>query len=509
MAKRISKEHGRILEEYQALLNSIRSSAPIDTTETLKDQLARKKCLLEDYAAFSKYYFPMWCKGEAASFHINFANELATRDVCFLIKMWARGLSKSTTSWMAVLWLLVRGDFKFLVLVSYNNDNATALLENIRAQLEANPRLIHDFGEFMRYGKWNAGNFQTKQGHSFRSIGRGQTPRGFNDNGQRPDLIIIDDIDDDETSRNPKRVEEGYKWVMGALFGTFDTAGKKRLVFLENLSNNNSILKLAAENKRSEVEQINLLDEQGEPSWKEHHTKEQCEIMIDTMGYREAQAEYFNNPITEGKIYKKAWFPYKEALELNLYDDMIVYTDPSWKSEKKNDCKATVIVAMTGLEYHILFVRVDQTTIGQMAQWQTEANDYVNGQFTPTFLMEGNFMQDRLVDDTQNKLEEAQVPLFIKTDTRKKPEKLTRLQAMSVAFEKGRFFLAEHLRGCSHTERMIIQFLALEKGSKVADDAPDAVEGAYYWLNQRKRRIDQPVVISINELKSKRTKFKY
>lgn len=513
MAKRIKKEHERILEDYQTLVDDIRANTNVDRLESLKDKRIRKDRLLDDYAAFAKYYFPMWCKGEPASFQINFAEELSRRDVCFLIKMWARGLAKSTTSWIAIIWLLVRDDFMFLVLVSYNNDNATALLENIRAQLEGNQMLLHDFGEFQRYGKWAAGNFQTKQGHVFRSIGRGQTPRGFNVNGQRPDLILIDDIDDDETSKNPTRVEEGYRWTMGALYGTFSTAGKKRFVFVQNLSSNNSILKLAADNPKSEVEQINLIDENGQPSWKEYHTKDQCDEMIETMGYREAQAEYFNNPITEGRIYKKEWIRYKPALPLEQYDDIIVYTDPSWKPTSQNDCKATAMVGRKGREYHLLFMRVEQTTISMMAHWQKEAFELLDGKHSAIFYMEGNFMQDRLVDDTQQELDNASnedyVPVYVRTDTRKKPNKLARLEAMSVAWEKGYFFIVEEIKDHPHVKRVVIQLLALGKGSKVADDGPDAIEGAYSMLNERKRTILKPIVITLNDLKKRKAKYRY
>lgn len=515
--KRISKKHERILQDYQDLVDGIRSNTAIDHSEPLKEQRARKKRLLDDYAGFAKYYFPMWCKGEPASFHINFANELSVRVVCFLIKMWARGLAKSTTVWIAVIWLLVRDDFRFLVFVSYNSDNATELLDNIRAQLEGNQMLIHDFGEFQRYGKWAAGNFQTKKGHAFRSIGRGQTPRGFNVNGQRPDLIIIDDIDDDETSKNPARVEEGYKWLMGALYGTFSTAGKKRFVFVQNLSNNNSILKLAADNPKSEVEQINLVDEHGQPSWKEYHTKDQCDELIETMGYREAQAEYFNNPITEGKIYKKEWIRYKPILPLGQYKQIIVYTDPSWKPKSKNDCKATMMVGLAIVdvdgkrrrEYHLLFARVEQTTISKMAEWQYDAYQFLNDEASALFYMEANFVQDLLVEKTQDELDEALLPVFVREDKRKKPDKLARITAMSPAFEKGYFFINESLKGDPHIDRLTVQLTSLEKGSKVADDGPDAIEGAFFLLNEGLIKVDKPLIISLTDLKKHKTKYRY
>jgi hypothetical protein len=509
MKKRITKEQQRVLEDYHAMLTMIQNSNSVDHTEPLKEQRIRKKRLLEDYNAFGKYYFSIWCASPAAPFHINFAEQLSERDTCFLVKMWSRGMAKSTTTWVSAIWLMLRGDFKFLVLASYNNDNATALLENIRAQLEANPRLKHDYGDFVRYGKWTAGNFQTKQGCIFRAIGRGQTPRGFNVNGQRPDLIIVDDIDDEESRKNPQRVQEGYDWMIGALMGTFDPAGKQRFVFVENLTSKTSILKLATENEAAEVEQINLLDDDGEPSWSARHDKKKCEEIIARMGYRLAQAEYFNNPIEEGEIYKDEFFRYKVALLLEQYDDLICYTDPSWKSAKKNDCKATVLVGRTGREYILLFIRVMPTTIPVMASWLYEVYKMVDDRANVGYYMESNFMQDRLLDDTQEVLDEGKIPLFVREDKRKKLNKLGRLEAMAAAFERGYFYISEALKTCPHWERAYHQFKALGVGSKVADDAPDAIEGAFWLLNERAKSTDNAVIISIKSLRSQRGSSKY
>ncbi len=57
---------------------------------------------------------------------------------------------------------------------------------------------------------------------AFFARGRGQSPRGLRHKESRPDYIVIDDLDDDELCKNPRRVRELTDWVKEALFGALD-----------------------------------------------------------------------------------------------------------------------------------------------------------------------------------------------------------------------------------------------------------------------------------------------
>ena len=51
-------------------------------------------------------------------------------------------------------------------------------------------------------------------GDLFIALGRGQSPRGIKKRGLRPNYIAVDDIDDDELVRNPRRVGEAVDWLI-------------------------------------------------------------------------------------------------------------------------------------------------------------------------------------------------------------------------------------------------------------------------------------------------------
>lgn len=482
--KKISKRYKEILEAYQDRLDAIRKATTVDRSETLAQKNARKATLLEDYGAFCQHYFPHLCKGPSASFHINLAQELSERNNCFLVKQWARSLAKSTNAGvLAPLWLMLRGELSFMVYVSKSEDNAIGLLSNVQAELESNDRLIYDYSHFVRHGKWELGNFQTRQGCIFKAIGRGQSPRGLNVNGRRPDLVLVDDIDDNELSRNPKRVRLAASWVLGALRGTFNITGRKRFVVVGNLINKCSILATVSENPLAEVERINLLDEQGNPSW-DYHSKEDCDYMIKSMG-NDALPEYFNTPITAGTVYKKSYFTYAPTLPLEEYDAIVVYTDPSFKAKSDNDYKATVCLAKIGPRYHLLKARVERTTVSAMIDWHYEIDAWIAGRAAVFWYIEANFTQDIFLKDFQTAANKRGKLLPVVGDKRKKPNKEARIEAMSPIFQNGFFTIAVEEQDCEHVAELINQFILFEKGSKAPDDAPDATEGAIFLLDYR------------------------
>lgn len=500
----IKSQFQKLLLEFQRKVKTIQEATHVDKLESIGKRKKRKKALLKDYAAFCKYYFPHYCTGEPAPFHIELANELAENKVGFWVKRWARSLAKTTNAaLMTPIWLMLRGDMKFTVLVSNTEASAIGLLSAIQAELEGNQRLIHDFGEFKRLGSWGLGDFKTKQGVRFKALGRRQSPRGLKNGQFRPDLILLDDVDDDELIKNPSRVKLSHQWALTALFGCFSAKGG-RFLALGNLIANLSVLGLLAQNPKAEVSTVNLLDDDGNPSWS-YYNKEECLNMIETMGYLMAQREYFNNPIEEGTIYKKDYFQYKKRLPFKDYDALVCYTDPSFKSTSKNDYKATVLVGKWRHEYHILKAFVEQTTVQKMVDWHYEIMDFVNGEGNVFYYMEANFIQDMLLNNFDDEAKKRKLAVPILGDKRKKPNKFGRLEAMSPYFEKGYVFIGVTQKENPHMERLIGQFTSLEKGSKAPDDGPDAVEGAIFMLNQKTSGQDETTIIHT----TRHSKYRY
>jgi predicted phage terminase large subunit-like protein len=373
-----------------------------------------------------------------------------------------------------------------MVLVGKNNENANTLLSDIQAELQYNKRYIHDFGTQYNSGSWQEGEFVTKDGVAFFARGRGQSPRGLRHRNERPDYIVIDDLDDDELCRNEERVKELTNWVKEALFGSFGAAGG-RFIMVGNLISKNSVLANVAKIENVHTSQVNVVDKNGNPSWPQLWTKERIEDRRLFMGYRAFEKEYMNNPITEGAVFKFNWIQWKKLHPLHKYDHIVAYCDPSFKASKQNDYKAIKVWGKIGNELHNIKNFVRQCSTAEMVRWFYDLHESLPENVICDYYMEANFMQDVILDEfaTEGNLRGYQLP--IRADKRKKPDKFQRIESISPLWERGFVWYNEKLKDDADTKTALEQLLAFEKGSNTHDDAPDADEGAIYILQKRTR----------------------
>ena len=61
-------------------------------------------------------------------------------------------------------------------------------------------------------------DFVTLNDVRLKARGRGQRLRGLKHKQRRPDLIILDDIENDQQARSPDLVKGGPSWVTGAVY---------------------------------------------------------------------------------------------------------------------------------------------------------------------------------------------------------------------------------------------------------------------------------------------------
>ena len=478
-------------------------------TESSVEKQRRIARLQQNYAAFCEYYFPHFLQlrdktsGEIirtihnAPFHNAAAQKVKTCANLKAVFMWPRGHAKSTHMDIFLpLWLMFQPKrlISFMVVVGKSEDAADRLLGDIQAELEYNQRIIADFGEQKpAAGNWQDGEFKAACGVKFLACGRGQSPRGLRDREARPDYIVIDDLDDDELCRNDKRVHDLTDWVKEALFGSLDV-GRGRFIMVGNLISKNSVLFNIANTKGVHLSKITAVDKNGEPVWKEKWTKEEAMAYRDFVGYRAWEKEMMHNPIVDGTIFRAEWIRYKKLPKLTKYEQLVCYTDPSFKSTTSNDYKASRLWGKIGTELHLIDCYVRQDTVSGMVRWLYDLYERTRDSVSVQFFMEANFMQDVILDEfaTEGNIRGYQLPIM--PDKRKKPEKIQRIEAVSPLWERGFVFYNEALKGTPDMEVGIEQTLALERGSRVHDDAPDADEGAI-WLLQRNARQEsiQPV----------------
>ncbi len=492
----LTSNEKQAVRQWKKLCEDIQTMSIVDSNESELTKAQRIERARRDYGYFVEYYFPHYCTDKesgriipVAKFHRQAAEYLLRHRNTKAVFKWARGHAKSTNMDIFIpLWLKCQRQrqINVMVLVGKSNESANTLLGDIQAELQYNKRYINDFGVQYNAGSWLSGEFVTADGTAFFARGRGQSPRGLRYRNNRPDYIVIDDLDDDELVQNPKRVSELTDWVKMALFGCFGASGG-RFVMVGNLISKNSVLNNIAQTDGVYCSEVNIIDKKGNPSWSEFWTKEKIDDDRRFMGYRAFEREYMNNPIAEGAVFRQDWIKWKKLPKLHEYDSIVAYCDPSFKGSTKNDYKAIKVWGKWKTELHNIKNFVRQCSVGEMVRWFYDFHESLPEGVICEYYMEANFMQDIILDEfaAEGRVRGYQLP--IRADQRRKPDKFQRIEGVSPLWERGFVWYNEALKNDPDTLAGLEQTLAFEKGSRVHDDAPDADEGAIYILQKRTR----------------------
>ncbi|MEQ8547626.1 MAG: hypothetical protein RIC03_06935 [Cyclobacteriaceae bacterium] len=486
----IKPSEKRLLFDWEEFIENMNRSSPVDYQESKHDQLKRLKKLEANDEAWFKYYFPAYYTSEPANFHKRSTRRIMNNPEWYEVKAWSRELSKSGRTMMEVLKLILTGKKKNVVLTSSSADNAERLLKPYKLLLEKNDRIIHDYGIQEKHGSWTDSEFVTRKGVAFRAVGAGQSPRGTRNEAVRPDILLIDDFDTDEDCRNPDTVDKKWDWLERAFYATRSISNPLLVIFCGNIIAEYCCIKKAME-IADKAEVINIRDDAGKSTWPQKNTEAQIDRVLSKISYKSQQGEYFNNPITQGMVFKE--LHYKKLRKLKEYKFLVAYTDPSYKAGKKNDFKATCLIGKWKDEYHVLKMYCAQTTTAIMLDWQFEImNDY-SAEVPVYFFIEWPSIDDAFKMElaAANKRHKKTLPL--KADPRTKPEKFFRIEsALEPLNREEKLWFNQNMKGdpqkgggSQHMVETEGQFLALSPTSRAHDDAPDAVEGGKFIVDSK------------------------
>jgi len=196
-----------------------------------QERVARSQA---DYAFFKRTYFPHYCTQPNSVLHDFLDARLpeivdSPRGEHDAIAA-PRGEAKSTNvSLIFLIWCLVTGRKHFPVIIMDASELAATMLESVKAELEANARLLMDYPQTTGAGRvWQAGVIVTPDNRKVQSFGSGKRMRGLRHGPHRPDLAICDDLENDENVRSPEQRDKLQNWLtrtvlqLGAAEGTMD-----------------------------------------------------------------------------------------------------------------------------------------------------------------------------------------------------------------------------------------------------------------------------------------------
>lgn len=216
----------------------------------------RRKLAWDDFEYFIGTYFPHYVRSPHKSALHRYlftrlpeivASEKSETDAIAA----PRGEAKSTlVSQLFVVWCLVTGRKRYPVIVMDSIDQAYPMLEAIKAELEFNPRLQMDFPEATGQGRvWRAGTMVTANNAKVQVAGSGKKLRGLRHGPYRPDLAVLDDIENDEQVRNPDQRDKLQSWLTKTVLPLGGAGAKFDVVYIGTILHYDSVLNRTLGNK--------------------------------------------------------------------------------------------------------------------------------------------------------------------------------------------------------------------------------------------------------------------
>lgn len=456
----------------------------------------RKRKALESYEYFIHTYFiedletPDGAYIPPANFHIEMAEKILNApDRSTMLFEWSRSLAKSSTIGFIILWLLIRKKLNFIAYFSNNQRLATILLNNIKAKIENSKLFNEDFGPFEKGTSWTSEFIIVKnQDHEtgIIAIGGGRNPRGYKMKSRRPDLIILDDLDDDSKCRNKHILDNYENWLNGSVIPMGDPL-KTRIVMVGNRFTHDMLLTRFASKKIDFHSKVNILNDKGESVWPQLWPLENIKKLKDTIGSITFEREFMNNPIELDSIFKRTDIQYKKV-DYKKITKAVIAVDPSWT--EGGDTKSVVAMLTDGEYYYIDDVLCRRCSMENLIDSINDIYQRLkNKGIQSTIYFESNFGQIYLANDFRRKEAEWGFKLPIIFDQGKKAEKYMRIEAMYPVFERRLIFFNEDIKEHNDLKDGLMQLYSFSKNSKFNDDFADAIEYAYSKINVKDTQV--------------------
>lgn len=289
----------------------------------------------------------------------------------------------------------------YILIISDSSDQAEAFLEDIRTELEDNLAIREDFGELKGEKVWRNGVILTKTDIKLDAVGSGKKIRGRKHRNWRPDLIVLDDIENDENVNTAEQRGKLKNWFDKAVSKAGDTYTD--IMYIGTVLHYDSLLCKVMNNARykarkyravisyaddiglwEEWEKLytNLFDEfhreharefyeeheqemlQGaEVLWEEKLSYYDLMEMKLTEGTASFNSELQNDPVDpDNATFNEEWFDYYDDTPIDFRDPdffLVGSNDPSLGKNKRSDTSSIIGLAVSRKTGYMYVVDAD------------------------------------------------------------------------------------------------------------------------------------------------------
>ena len=491
MPKKITIKQKLSKAEFRKKYSEVLAALTAEVLPFSEDPEAKRKRVeqsKEDHFFFFRTYLPHYFYSEEAPFHHELIEDLDTRpdpadpsDVMVPVAIAApREFAKSTiTSFGYTIHQICHKLRNFIIIGSDTEDLAGDLTGYLLLELAMNQRLRQDFGDLANVD-WSVYDFVTKNDVRVLARGRGQRVRGLKHKQHRPDLVILDDLENDLNVQNPRIVKALLKWIKETVYPGVAATGN--LFWIGTILAKRSALNIVI---RGEEEPYNhwirriyrAIQEDGTSLWPSAHPIEKLLRQKLLMGSIAFNKEKQNNPTDEDSPFREEWIRYYHEDEIKGKELVCAAgLDPS--STQTGDDKALVAVGLDTADM-IFYTR---------AAWIRKAS--------PSGMMDACYRQQDEIKWTKLGAEDNALKDFLRAvmdEAAKRYKRYLPVMAINHSNNKearivaGLSHLVEHgrlrfLKGNTDQDKMVEQLLYLDQPS-FPDDGADALEMAVSMLS--------------------------
>ena len=211
----------------------------------LTDKRYRQDVVRKSLEFFFPVYFYKYIKYDTAPFHKEIFSILEDEKNKLAVIVAFRGSAKSTIVTTAhVIWsILGAPQKKFIVILGQTEQKARQNLMNIKEELEHNELLRKDLGPFdEERNQWGATAIIIRKLNAKIMISSvEQSIRGMRHGESRPDLIILDDVEDTSSVKTQEGRDKTFNWLTSEVIPAGDK--NTRVIAVGNLLHEDSLLK--------------------------------------------------------------------------------------------------------------------------------------------------------------------------------------------------------------------------------------------------------------------------
>lgn len=301
-----------------------------------------------------------------------------------------RGHAKSTNfTFKDSLHAILYAYKHYILILSDSSEQAEGFLDDIKTELEDNANIIMDFGSLKGDKAWRTGVILTKTDIKAEAIGSGKKVRGRRHRNWRPDLIVLDDIENDENVNTPEQRRKLKNWFDKAVSKAGDTYTD--IMYIGTILHYDSLLNNVLQNPRYKTKKYraviseavntklwdewegiytNLFNENHEEDARTFYEANKEEMLLGAEVLWEEKLSYYdlmeikvsegtasfnselqNDPIDpESATFNPEWFDYYEPELVDFSSPEFVFVaanDPSLGKNKKSDTSSIINLALS------------------------------------------------------------------------------------------------------------------------------------------------------------------